>query len=73
MFGFDIAAIAATPFMILIGLVGLFLYFIPAFIAFCRNHNNAFPILLLNLFLGWSFIAWIIALIWSMTNDVKKD
>ena len=51
----------------------LTLYLLPTFIAACRNHNNATPIFLVNIFFGWSGFGWIIALIWSFTNNVKDE
>ena len=45
-------------------LVSLFLYFLPAFLA--RNKPNFTGVLLLNIFAGWTFIGWIIALIWAL-------
>lgn len=59
------------------GIFGLFiyvaifiLYFWPSILAYRFNHKkNADAIFLLNLFLGWTFIGWIIALIWSTTKD----
>lgn len=41
------------------------IYFLPTFIAGKRGHPNGTPIFLLNLFLGWTFIGWLVALIWS--------
>lgn len=52
--------------------IGLAIYFLPTVIAFSRKHNNRIPILLINLFLGWSAIGWLIGLIWSFTKDVEK-
>ena len=43
-------------------------YFLPAFVANVRRHRNATAILVLNLFLGWTFIGWVGALVWSFTN-----
>lgn len=43
-------------------------YFIPSIIAFSKKHYNATGVLLLNLFLGWTLIGWIAALIWSFSN-----
>ncbi len=43
-------------------------YFVPSIIAFARKHSNAVPILLLNIFLGWTFLGWIAALVWSLTT-----
>jgi hypothetical protein len=48
-------------------LVGLVINFIPTMIAFTRGHPNAAPILLVNLLLGWTFIGWVVALVWACT------
>ena len=45
------------------------LHFIPAIIANRRRHRNALAITALNLFLGWTVIGWVAALIWALTND----
>ena len=45
----------------------LWLYFVPSIIAVKRNHKNHMPIILLNIFLGWLMIPWVIALCWSVT------
>jgi hypothetical protein len=47
---------------------GIALYFVPSFIAFGRKHHNRGAILMVNILLGWSFIGWVVAFIWSMTN-----
>ena len=52
-------------------LVSLFLYFLPAFLA--RNKPNFTSILLLNIFAGWTFIGWIIALIWALSSDSQRS
>lgn len=52
-----------------IGLVFLIgLYFIPTIVADTRNHKNYFAILVLNLFLGWTFLGWVIALVWAVSK-----
>ncbi len=43
----------------------IFLYFLPAIIG--RDKRDAAGIFLLNLFLGWTVIGWVIALIWACT------
>ena len=53
--------------LVCIGLFAFFVYFLPAFIAGMRRHTNAAAIFILNLLLGWSFIGWVIALVWSFT------
>ena len=42
-------------------------YFLPSIVAFSRGHHNAVAITILNLFLGWTFLGWVIALVWSAT------
>jgi hypothetical protein len=44
------------------------LYFLPSIIGY-RKRSFA-GIFLLNLFLGWTVIGWIIALVWACTADV---
>ncbi len=42
------------------------LYFLPAILAHARHTHNATGILLLNLFLGWTLIGWIVALLMAL-------
>jgi len=51
----------------IIFLVGL--YFLPTIIAATRHKQNTLAIGALNFFLGWSFIGWIVALIWALSAD----
>jgi hypothetical protein len=51
----------------------LLIYFLPAAIAFSRGHVNAGAILVLNLFLGWTALGWIVALVWSFMNSTKPN
>jgi T4 superinfection immunity protein len=48
----------------------LILYFLPSIIALARSKRDLLAIFLLNLFLGWSVIGWIVALVWAAKNDV---
>jgi len=41
-------------------------YFLPALIAFLRQHKNRIAIFLLNLLLGWSGLGWVVSLVWSV-------
>ncbi|MGG7035714.1 MAG: superinfection immunity protein [Flavobacterium sp.] len=50
----------------------LLLYFLPAIIAVSRKKSNRLAIILLNVFLGWTFIGWVAALIWSFTADSQN-
>jgi hypothetical protein len=49
---------------------GFVLYFLPAIIAFARSKRDAVSILVLNFFLGWTAIGWVIALVWALKQDV---
>ena len=58
--------------IILIGIaIGFCVYAIPTFIAFSRKHRQRGPILVINFFLGWSVVAWVLTLAWSLSNDVE--
>jgi hypothetical protein len=46
------------------------MYFLPSIIAMMRSKRDTLAIFLLNLFLGWSVIGWIIALVWAAKHDV---
>jgi ABC-type transport system involved in cytochrome c biogenesis permease component len=43
-------------------------YFAPAIVAFARGHQQKWAILALDLFLGWTFLGWVGALVWSLTK-----
>jgi hypothetical protein len=51
------------------GLIGVGLYFLPSLIAAARQTHNAVGVFLLNLFLGWTGIGWIIAFIIAICSS----
>jgi len=53
--------------------VMLAIYFIPSFVAALRRHRNFIPILLLNIFLGFTFLGWVAAFIWASLIQQKKQ
>ena len=53
--------------IVLLCVLGLAVYFLPSFIAW--NKRNSGAIIALNILLGWTFIAWVVALVWSLTAD----
>ena len=55
-------------FAALIALLSLF-YFLPFAIAFNKKRANSGAIFALNLFLGWSLIGWVVALVWAMKDE----
>lgn len=48
---------------------GFLVYFLPTIIAVLRERHDKISIFLVNLFLGWSLIGWIVALIWACKRD----
>jgi hypothetical protein len=57
-----------TIFMPLTFIVGLVVYFVPTIVAGFRNHTQTVAIFCLNLFLGWSLLGWIGALVWALVR-----
>jgi len=51
-------ALGALPFLIF----GFLLYFLPTIVAEMRHVENKGPTFVINLFLGWTFIGWVVAL-----------
>lgn len=47
-------------------------YFLPWIVAHQRCHHNENSIALLNLFLGWTVIGWLAAIIWS-ASEVRQE
>jgi len=55
-------------FAILITVFSLF-YLLPFAIVFNKKRANTGAIFVLNLFLGWSFVGWVIALVWAIKEE----
>jgi ABC-type sugar transport system permease subunit len=55
-------------FAVLITLLSLF-YFLPFAIAFNKKRANTGAIFALNLFLGWTLIGWVVALVWALKEE----
>jgi len=60
----------ALPGLLLLASIAIS-YFIPAIVAFKRRHRSRTPILILNAFLGWTFVGWVLFLAWSFSSDVE--
>ncbi|WP_081180258.1 superinfection immunity protein [Colwellia sp. PAMC 21821] len=48
------------------------LYFLPSIVAYDKKHPQANAIVIVNLFLGWTFLGWVVAFIWVFIES-KKD
>jgi FtsH-binding integral membrane protein len=51
----------------------LALYPLPIGIATLRKHNAVLDIAITNLWLGWTVIGWVFALVWACDTDVEED
>jgi uncharacterized membrane protein len=51
---------------VVFGIIGLALYFLPTIIAVARKHPNTTAIVLIDVLLGWTFLGWVGALVWSL-------
>jgi hypothetical protein len=49
---------------------GFVMYFLPSIVALARSKRDIGAILLLNFFLGWTMIGWVVALVWAVKTDV---
>jgi hypothetical protein len=50
-------------------LAGAALYFLPTIIGASRHKTNLVGIFLVNFFLGWSVIGWVVALVWAVSTE----
>jgi len=58
---------------LLLGLLIIFIYFTPSLVASSRKHHNRVAIYVVNLFLGWTFIGWVVSLAWALTKVEFKQ
>ncbi len=47
--------------------ISFLFYFLPSIIG--EKKKNATSIFLLNFFLGWTFIGWVVAIVWAVSKD----
>jgi uncharacterized sodium:solute symporter family permease YidK len=51
--------------VIVLWMVALIAYLVPSIVAEERNSKKLHPIIIVNVFLGWTVIGWIIAMKWA--------
>jgi hypothetical protein len=56
-------------FFVLFILPAIAAYFVPTIIAVARRARNTLGIVLVNIFAGWTFIGWVIALVWAIVDQ----
>ena len=47
------------------------LHFLPTVIAAIRHSRSTLGIFFVNLFLGWTVIGWVVALIWAISSEPR--
>ena len=58
--------------LLLLILITLVVYFFPCIVAGARNHHNGAAILVTNIFLGWTFVGWVVCLVWAFTSKPEE-
>jgi hypothetical protein len=48
---------------------GFIIYFLPSMVGYKKKKADA--IIILNLLLGWTFIGWVVALVWAVAAEPK--
>jgi len=56
--------------IVLVGLIAV-LYFLPLWVAASRRCKAGAGIGVVNIFLGWTFIGWVVALAWAACGEQK--
>ena len=62
-------AVAGGLAVLLFLLIVAAFYFIPTIVAFVKKTPNKISVLVINLFLGWSFIGWVVALAMALRDS----
>jgi hypothetical protein len=61
-----VSAVFLFVLMVLVAIVLFGIYLLPTFVAAARKHRNLVAILIINLFLGWTLLGWVGALVWAV-------
>ena len=53
-------------------ILGCCIYLIPSIIALKSDHPNKTAIIVLNVLGGWTFIVWVVSLVWALSKPAEK-
>jgi ABC-type branched-subunit amino acid transport system permease subunit len=67
-----VTGLAGLALLVAVGTLAIGIYFIPTIIAHRRGHRQRTAIFVLNIFAGWTIIAWVLAMVWAFTADVEE-
>jgi hypothetical protein len=59
--------------LLVIAAVAIAFYLLPTIIAVLRKHQHMPAIAAVNILLGWSFLGWVAALVWALTESRSRD
>jgi hypothetical protein len=59
--------------LVVLWIIGFIAYWVPTLAANSNRHRNRTAIAMLNLFLGWTVIGWVIALAWADTDNCELE
>jgi hypothetical protein len=59
--------------MLVLSVVLVYLYFLPSIVAKRNRKANYRAIRTLNLLAGWTFIGWVVAMVWATAKDDKRE
>ncbi len=62
---------ADTTGLIIIIAICFSIYMLPTIVAYSRKTKNKIPVLIINFFLGFSLVGWVIALAMAYSNDLE--
>ena len=58
--------------LIILAIFSLIIYFLPSIVANYREIEKQAGVFVVNLFLGWTLIGWVVALTWAVTGEKPK-
>lgn len=59
----------AVLLLLILSLIAFAIYFMPSIVAVARKKHNTGAIVVLNVFLGWTIVGWVCALVWAFVHD----
>lgn len=67
------STIVRVPLLILLAALSLSIYFLPSLVARWRKKANVRAIFVLNLLAGWTFVGWVVAMVWAAMVETERE
>ena len=64
--------LATIALIVVLFALGLIIYLLPSIIAERRKHHALFGIAIVNIFFGWTLLAWVVCLIWAYSRTESQ-